>query len=119
MAKAAALAEIEAVKSETFAAADRLLESIDAALALMPKVRNADAAAMDALQAVLCDMLEAMTFQDITGQRLTRIASLLNGLAAATGDAKVPSELSLENGPALPGGGVSQDDADALMRRQK
>lgn len=116
MVNAPALAEIEAVRTETFAAADKLLESIDAALALLPAVRKSDVSAIDALQGILCDMLEAMSFQDITGQRLTRVATLINATGTECIAAKLPSKISLENGPALPGEGVSQLDADLILR---
>lgn len=63
----------------------------------------------DELQANFCAILEAASFQDITGQRLTRVEALLQGAS--------PAREGLENGPALPGGGLQQQAADAIFSR--
>lgn len=100
----AALAELGAIRAEMAAAADSILAASEAALALCGD--NA------ALAGHLCDILEATAFQDLTGQRITRVETLIRGglATASAGDGG-----SLENGPALPGRGLAQGDADALL----
>lgn len=102
---AAALAELAAVRAEVAAAVDVILAASEEGLLLL----TAAGSAGEVLQGNFCTILEATSFQDITGQRLTRVESLLRGAA--------PSRDGLENGPALAGGGLSQDAADALLSR--
>jgi len=83
---------------------------------------------------------EACNFQDITGQRITKVVKTMKAIeakvaalvtvfgdeiervkAASDGASETnvngpPSEQELLNGPQLPGGGNSQDDIDALFK---
>lgn len=74
-------------------------------------------------------IFEACTFQDITGQRITKIVKTLKkideritaltsnfeGEQAANISEEVPQEVSLLNGPALPQNSISQEDIDKLL----
>ncbi|MBM3568323.1 MAG: protein phosphatase CheZ [Alphaproteobacteria bacterium] len=91
-----------------------------------------DAAQFKALVDEQCmKIFEACSFQDITGQRVTKVVSTLshieerlNGLAEVLGlgNEEAPPEVDtregdakLLHGPALAGEGVNQSEADALM----
>lgn len=85
--------------------------------------------------ASLISIIEACSFQDLTGQRITQVIKTLRfieerilamidiwgldafqGLPVPTVDAEDGAEEdALLNGPALAGGGLSQDDIDALF----
>ena len=127
--------ELRAVVDGTEMATDTILaaaETIDTLL--IPLMENADATTKERLQAVsesVVQIFEACNFQDITGQRISkvvdslefieeRIASMIDvwqaqGLIAPT--LKEKSDRDLLNGPALEGdyGVVNQDDVDALF----
>ena len=84
-------------------------------------------------------IIETCTFQDLTGQRITKIVSKLNVINKHAGDlieilqsrfsdlekqsmaasvdnaGQPPSDKDLMNGPALPGQGVTQEDIDKLL----
>lgn len=77
------------------------------------------------------DIFEACNFQDITGQRITRVIKLLtnieerinrlNDLFGVTpgnpgsAGAREPTDKDLLNGPQLPGEAASQEEVDALF----
>lgn len=81
------------------------------------------------------EIFEACTFQDITGQRIAKVVSALKKIdskaqsmmlilekhfqypekAKAAAPEMYPSDLSLMNGPQLPGQGISQDDIDKIL----
>lgn len=89
------------------------------------------------LEAISMDLFQASSFQDLTGQRVTKVAKTLNqleerlsALADAIGDDFIaPSEDDVErddegvvvndqdllHGPQLEGEGNSQDDIDAIL----
>jgi len=83
------------------------------------------------LGAIVIKVYEACGFQDITGQRISKVVKALRhiegkidallavfgaDLAAAAADAPaVDAETSLLNGPALPAAANSQADIDALL----
>lgn len=78
-------------------------------------------------------IFEACTFQDITGQRITKVVKTLKqieakvgDLVAAFGDAPAPAraikaaakgDAALLNGPQLPQNAASQSDIDALFEK--
>ncbi|MDX2235093.1 MAG: hypothetical protein NW200_11410 [Hyphomonadaceae bacterium] len=99
----AALEELGAVRAEIAAAVDVILSASEEGLLLL----TAGDQASQVLQTSFCAILEATSFQDITGQRLTRIEALLQGAA--------PAREGLENGPALPGAGLRQAATDTLL----
>lgn len=112
-----AVADLETTVSETAAAVDRIMDATE----------KVDAGAGEATM----DIYEACSFQDITGQRMTNVASALQDvrtkmdglLAALDGRLSIvssdvvsdPAQVDLLNGPQLPGAGSSQDDVDALL----
>jgi chemotaxis protein CheZ len=113
-------------------------EATETIMAAAEQIMGADTADAEAYQALVNDacirIFEACSFQDLTGQRITkvvqtftyiedRIGTLLEAhgdlLPAADGDAaeetaKVDGGTVLE-GPQLEGDGVSQDDIDAMF----
>jgi hypothetical protein len=104
-----ALEQIAAIRAEVEAAADEILSAAERALQELAAAREAGAAGLEAVEAQLCAILQACAFQDLTGQRLTRLEAIAAGLPAA------PSSNGLLNGPALPGRGLDQAAADLLM----
>jgi hypothetical protein len=106
------LDELNALGAEISQAADALLFAAEAGLSRLEAARAGDAAALDVIEALFCAILEACAFQDLTGQRLSKIERLISGKAATpTG-----GEASLLNGPALHGHGLNQAAADAVYR---
>jgi chemotaxis protein CheZ len=87
----------------------------------------------DAIAAQITKIYEACSFQDITGQRITKVVGALKSIEIKVGAlmgvleqgsndriaaAKAATEEdgdSLLNGPQLPGGGISQADIDKLL----
>ena len=87
----------------------------------------------DKIRANLTIIFEACTFQDITGQRISKVVAALKKVDAkmqdviavlaphlldAASDRPFPafeSPDSLMNGPQLPGRGVTQDDVDRIL----
>ncbi len=125
-----ATAELEAVVVATEAATNTIL---DAAEVLGDIAEEIPAEQADRLAQVVTRIYEASNFQDITGQRISKVVGALRHieqkvvmLAQALGqDAgqavalPAPSdpddEASLLNGPSMPGEANSQDDIDALL----
>lgn len=69
---------------------------------------------------------EACGFQDITGQRITKVVKtlkmiedrldvLINNLGVQVDDDHAADEAALLNGPALPGQAISQEEIDKLL----
>ena len=124
--------ELSAVVSSTEEATTKIMECAEAIL-------EADPSDMEAYQQMVnnkvMDIFEACSFQDITGQRISKVVETLEHIesrvarfAAAIGakDTEHPaSEKEIKrnkrkkdqilNGPANEGEGVSQDDIDALL----
>ena len=110
MAAIEALEQIAAIRGEMEAAADLILSAAERALKALAASRERGAAGLDEVEGDLCAILEACAFQDLTGQRLSRLE-----LAVAESAVAVPPSNGLLNGPALPGRGVDQAAADRLM----
>ncbi len=117
--------ELEEIVTETARAANRIMDAAEAIEGVASKVDPASAAA---LTDAVTNIYEASSFQDITGQRITKVVralqsmeSKLQSLASAfgpvEGDAPALAEgdAALLNGPQLSGGATSQDDIDALF----
>ena len=87
----------------------------------------------DAMQEATMRIYEACSFQDITGQRITKVVSTLKAIEAKvvqiaasfgtrrrTGGVPVPegapsTETGLLNGPQLPAAAMDQADIDRLL----
>lgn len=105
----AALAEMEAIRSEIEAAADRLLMIAVSGLELMTAARSGSVVAMDGVERALCDVVQTCSFHDLAGQRLSRLGAIL--------DSADPRQTagSLMNGPAMAGEGLDQAAADDIF----
>lgn len=122
-------AELEAIVQATEEATGTIMDAAE-------EIMAADTADADAYQQAVNDacmrIFEACSFQDITGQRITKVVSTLtfieerlNTLQVAWGpqiddsDQIEPGsdddERVLLNGPALAGEGIEQDDIDRLL----
>lgn len=126
-------AALSAVVSSTEEATTKIMECAEAIL-------DADDSDFEAYKQLVNDKLmnifEACSFQDLTGQRITKVVETLEYIdervsrfAAAIGaeDSEAPlsdkekkrrkrNKDQILNGPARDGEGVSQDDIDALLR---
>lgn len=125
--------ELDAIVAHTEAAASEIMDAADEINAIAAMV---DGEIADRLQNVSIKIFEASSFQDITGQRVTKVVKVLKhieakltSLATAVGDNSMPVEKEvavdakgdvvdhkdLLNGPQLEGDGNNQDDIDALL----
>lgn len=106
-----ARAIISTIRSEVEQAADMMLSAAEKGLRDLDAARAGQASAFDAIERTLCAILEACAFQDLTGQRLSRLELMVSAatLQDLAGD-------PLLNGPALAGEGLDQAGADALMQ---
>ncbi len=131
----AASDELTAIVGATEHATNEIFEAVDAIEAASSEMAPEAAAPLaDAVTRIY----EACSFQDITGQRITKIVKVLQDvesrvsgllealgeqLPAAKAETAAPSEPAPEaasqeelmNGPQLPGNAMNQDDIDALM----
>jgi len=120
--------ELEAVVGATEAATESILGACENILAAVQR----KAPDMErAVETEITGIYEACTFQDITGQRISKVITTLKAIDAkvsgllntigANDDAHKPPVMqtqnsSLLNGPALPqGGGLSQSEIDRLL----
>ena len=120
--------ELDAIVAHTALATHAILESCEMLDEVAAAV-NGDAATK--LQAATTRIYEACSFQDITGQRITKIVATLKtiegkvahitstfGPSAAvekSKDAHVASDADLLNGPQLPAHAMDQSDIDKLL----
>jgi len=119
--------ELDAIVEATASATNRIM---DAAEQLMIMTAGLDSTEADRAMAAINSILEACTFQDITGQRITKVVKTLKVIqerigqmiqaegtmpAPAAPAPQVQGDAALLNGPALPGGGKNQDEIDALL----
>ena len=135
----AATDELSAIVGSTEQATNTIFEAVDSIEALAEKMPEEIA---EQVSTAITSIYEACGFQDITGQRITKVVTALqkveskvDALLHAFGDdldpadapkkpekkAKAPSGASarpdedLMNGPQLPEDAISQDDIDALF----
>ncbi len=124
----AATDELDAVVRHTEAATNAILECAEN-LGQLAAETGGDVG--EKINAVVTRIYEASNFQDITGQRITKVVRALRhieekviALAAAFGEKIEPSQPPLDkregdaallNGPQLPQAANSQDDIDALL----
>jgi hypothetical protein len=100
---------IEGVRAEVDQAADTVFEVQAGAMRELALLRSGDASALERLESLLCDLLQACAFQDLVGQRLVKLDRLIDGEG---------EEDPLLAGPATPGQGLDQAAADALLNGQ-
>ncbi|MBL8772015.1 MAG: hypothetical protein JNK30_11600 [Phenylobacterium sp.] len=99
---------LTAIRADISLAADSLLSGAEKGLRDVQAAREGQPGALDRLEAVLCALLEACAFQDLAGQRLSKLEGCIDGDLRSGSD-------PLLNGPALHGQGLDQSAIDALM----
>jgi len=120
--------ELDAIVAHTAHATDAILESCEMLDEVSATV-SGEAAAK--LQAATTKIYEACSFQDITGQRITKVVNTLKtiegkvahivgsfGTSAAAGRVAadhVATDADLLNGPQLPAHAMDQSDIDKLL----
>jgi chemotaxis protein CheZ len=122
--------ELDAIVAHTAVATEIILECCETLDALGPTLGGA---AEQALQGVTTKVYEACGFQDITGQRITKVVATLkaierkvdhiievfrrDGMGSTTAVPVAPDAgpVSLMNGPQLPAAAMGQTDIDALL----
>ena len=119
--------ELDAVVAATAEATGAIL---DAAEEIERLAQDSDEAAAERLRGVATRIYEASNFQDITGQRITKVVNTLRHIerkvlrmAMVVRGEDVPPEEDeppaaddgLLNGPGMPDAANSQDDIDALL----
>lgn len=126
--------ELDAIVTTTEEATDTIMESCET---IMESVKNADATIQQDIESHIIKIYEACTFQDLTGQRIKKVATSLSQIDEKVSciiqmlhkslDLKqdvAPSPVpkanpqdvdSLLNGPALPQNSVTQDDIDKIL----
>lgn len=130
---ASARDELDAVVAHTEEAAGRIMDVAEKLGEIASEVEDARS---ERLLDLSTEIFEASSFQDITGQRVNKVVSVLHhleerlqSLAVAIGDntvedeeivifdnqGEVVNEEALKHGPQLDGAGNSQDDIDALL----
>lgn len=127
--------ELDAIVQHTEAAAGQIMDCADE---LGDVAKGLEGEIGETLSGISMKIFEASSFQDITGQRVTKVVKVLKhieeklaALASAIGDTEVTedekpavaldadgapaNDADLLNGPQLEGMGNSQDDIDALL----
>ena len=118
--------ELDAIVSHTAAATDSILEVCETLDNMAGKL---DADASGVLQDATTRIYEACSFQDITGQRITKVVATLKAIDSKVGHIiatfdnregrpvpkPLPAEESLLNGPQLPANAMDQSDIDKLL----
>ncbi len=119
--------ELDAIVTHTATATNSILESCEDLEAMMVRLGREDA---QTLQDAVTRIYEACSFQDITGQRITKIVAALQAIERKVAHmigvfspdgagARVSRELTgpeqLLNGPQLPEAAMGQSDIDALL----
>ena len=124
-----AMNEIGMIVETTETAANTIMESVEEIMGMAPGIPAE--AYRTAVEAKCLTVMEACAFQDLTGQRMTKVVETLltledrlATLSDVLGDhaeeiedepeGKQGDEVFL-NGPAMPGEGVDQDDIDKLF----
>lgn len=122
----AATDELDAIVMATAEATGTIMDSCET---IQKSFGKMDAALASQLEGEVTKIFEACSFQDITGQRITKVVKTLKKIddkittllgvlgskAPGYEDAGEEVENTLLSGPQLPGKGVSQDDIDKLL----
>lgn len=121
--------ELDAIVQQTEEATNTIMESAEAIMGADP----ADVALFqETVQNNIMQIFEACSFQDITGQRISKVVQALSyveeriyelrsllGITddyiSQTADINIGDDDSLLHGPSLAGEGIDQDEVDALM----
>jgi len=131
----AATLELDAVVDSTEVATNSIMEAAeqidDLASRLCSQLSDTtDSALAEEINERVVNIFEACNFQDITGQRITKVVTTLKfidervskmmelwGAEQVEGDGqeRAMTDEDLLNGPSLEGEGASQDDIDALF----
>lgn len=116
--------ELDAITDATAAATNAILDCVETVEQVAAAIPPGQA---EALRLATTRIYEACSFQDITGQRVTKVVATLKtieariaAIVAAFGPlpappARKPAAVQLLNGPQLPGNGVDQASIDALF----
>jgi len=118
--------ELDAIVTHTAAATDQILETCETLDAIGEKLSGEP---KEQLQDATIRIYEACSFQDITGQRITKVVAALKTIEqkvamlvhtfsddSSAPRPEIPSqEASLLNGPQLPGNAMDQSDIDRLL----
>ena len=119
--------ELDAIVAHTAVATDSILEVCETLDAMGATL---DSAGSQTLQDATTRIYEACSFQDITGQRITKVVAALKAIdakvnhiittfeqpgAASVATRPVPPSEALLNGPQLPASAMDQSDIDKLM----
>jgi len=129
--------ELDAIVAHTATATDSILECCETIDTVTPRMTPEDSAVM---QDVVTRIYEACSFQDLTGQRITKVVTTLKtiekkvahiidvfqpdptgeraeAMAQARKEPSSPEDVaaSLLNGPQLPANAMDQSDIDALL----
>jgi chemotaxis protein CheZ len=111
-----ACAELDVARREAEAGVERILATVEALLALEG---DGDERLHGGVRTHAIAILEACGFQDITGQRLAKVARLLEGLQVQAPQAQGADDQRRRalhlNGPGLAGPEVSQAAINALF----
>lgn len=124
-----AMNELGMIVETTETAANQIIDAVDVILGLPRDL--AHETYRTAVEEKCSTLIEACAFQDLTGQRSTKVIETLlliedklGKLAALMGDDEEPPAQAVEqrtgddvllNGPSMPGEGVDQDDIDAMF----
>ncbi len=122
----AATDELDAIVMATAEATGTIMDSCET---IQKSFEKMDAALASQLESQVTKIFEACSFQDITGQRITKVVKTLKKIdekitallgvlgtkAPGYEEAEEEVEVNLLSGPQLPGNGVSQDDIDKLL----
>jgi chemotaxis protein CheZ len=123
-----AMNEIGMIVETTETAANQIIDAVDLILGLPRDLSHE--AYRSSVEEKCSTLIEACAFQDLTGQRSTKVIETLlhiedklGKLAALIGDDETPQtppeqragDDVLLNGPAMPGEGVDQDEIDAMF----
>ena len=122
--------ELDAIVEATASASNRIMDAADVLTEIAGRLSAPES---DKVMAVVTSIFEACTFQDITGQRITKVVKTLKviqqrldqmvkavghaptGASSAAAPVTAQGDAALLNGPALPGNGRNQDEIDALL----
>ena len=125
--------QLTAIVSATEGAASTIMDAADSVGEIAEEL---DGEASEKLEAIATELFQASGFQDLTGQRITKVARTLDqleerlsSLATAIGDDFIAPAEDLDvdeqgvavnsddllNGPQLEGEGNSQDEIDAIL----
>jgi chemotaxis protein CheZ len=120
--------ELDAIVEHTATATNAILTSCETLDAVAGSLEGEPAAK---LQDATTQIYEACSFQDITGQRITKVVGTLKAIETKvaqivaafgssadrtrTGEADIPAEAALLNGPQHPAVAMDQSDIDRLL----